>query len=641
MGDRKVSSCTIENINIYILFFYFNYLMMNIRFEILFSICIFVLFFLQTTNAYNIDWSGECKDIIAVGDATAGNYNLLLKVRDPSRPGLQTLCIVNKGYEYDYHSPSIFGKKIHFKVNQKFIGVVTKGDTPPNIVKPGMAFSDAGIAYGDADSPIGWIRLNKNAWDDFDWIRYACQTAEDEDEAISLLTEDVVKKMHAPRVAENLFIVGPKKAFLIEADAYHYRVKEIKDILVMSNYPKELWSNRPLRRVLISSSFDKNVEKQVHKGSIVRLGALLGIKILNVNKDSIVVKRFPLGKKVILNKGEEKTVDYFQVKLVDSNGKTARINVCYKYYAWEQKMMNYILSKYGSIDVRDMMNWSRLHSDDLNGLRGMCEGGYEASMVYRIPSENYDILSMGWFAPNQCSSIFVPVHICVNGIYEPYQSGEAARFSSELLKKYGHKTLTPVFENTENVFLNENNKIEKIVKNTITNKTELAEIFTISDTEMQKQAFITLSLWYDLAKNKNFYISSKIANIWEKNYYITLQNIKRVFNDLKNDLKEKILDLVLSIGKSREKLSSLIFGRNLSKYYKDAKTCFDNKNYEKGFENIETILNTWNQTTFNEIKAINAKNDKNIGYIIIFAFVSIGLLVLTLFTVIIKRKGVN
>ena len=47
----------------------------------------------------------SCKDIIACGDATAGDYNLLLKVRDPSRPGLQVLCIIPVGYEYTYRNP--------------------------------------------------------------------------------------------------------------------------------------------------------------------------------------------------------------------------------------------------------------------------------------------------------------------------------------------------------------------------------------------------------------------------------------------------------------------------------------------------------------------------------------------------------
>ena len=39
-----------------------------------------------------------CKDIIACGNSTAGDYNLLLKVRDPSRPGLQVLTIVPENY---------------------------------------------------------------------------------------------------------------------------------------------------------------------------------------------------------------------------------------------------------------------------------------------------------------------------------------------------------------------------------------------------------------------------------------------------------------------------------------------------------------------------------------------------------------
>ena len=71
----------------------------------------------------------------------------------------------------------------------------------------------------------------------------------------------------------------------------------------------------------------------------------------------------------------------------------------------------------------------------------MCEDAveYEAAMIFKIPEEHANLLSSGWFAANHaCSSIYVPVHICDNDFYDPYQTGEAAALSLELLHKYGH-----------------------------------------------------------------------------------------------------------------------------------------------------------------------------------------------------------
>ena len=81
------------------------------------------------------------KILLLCGDATEGDYNLLLKVRDPSRPGLQVLCIVPKDYEYTYRYPWT-GKPFDFTVSQKFIGVATKDDVIPNIIKAGMSFCE-------------------------------------------------------------------------------------------------------------------------------------------------------------------------------------------------------------------------------------------------------------------------------------------------------------------------------------------------------------------------------------------------------------------------------------------------------------------------------------------------------------------
>ncbi|MBN2599218.1 MAG: hypothetical protein JXA75_01655, partial [Candidatus Thermoplasmatota archaeon] len=125
----------------------------------------------------------SCKDIVIPFEATAGDYSLFLKVRDPSREGLQVLCRVPKGIQYTYHHPWT-GRPWEFTVTHTFLGVATKGDTLPNIVKAGMVLTDAGLAFGDADTLSHWINPTMNAWDDFDWIRYACQTADNEDEAI-------------------------------------------------------------------------------------------------------------------------------------------------------------------------------------------------------------------------------------------------------------------------------------------------------------------------------------------------------------------------------------------------------------------------------------------------------------------------
>ena len=198
-----------------------------------------------------------CKDIIACGNSTAGDYNLLLKVRDPSRPGLQVLTIVPENYEYDFYHPWT-GKNFVFRVENKYIGVASLNDVSPNIVKSGMVLTDKGLAYGDADSNSHWINPTRFAWDDFDWIRYSCEKADNIDEAVVLLTEDVVDKYHATGVSENLFVIGPDSGYIIEADAFRYDIKELtNDVGVMSNYPKELWRPQIQRTLPISKFYSR------------------------------------------------------------------------------------------------------------------------------------------------------------------------------------------------------------------------------------------------------------------------------------------------------------------------------------------------------------------------------------------------
>lgn len=481
-----------------------------------------------------------CKDIIACGDATNGDYNLLLKVRDPSRPGPQVICTVPKGYEYTYRHPWN-GNTLNFVNLHKYIAIATKNDTIPQIVKAGMTLTDAGLAFGDADTNSNWINPTKYAWDDFDWIRYACEKADNSDQAVDLLTLDVVDKLHATCVSENLFLVGPEKGYVIEADAYRYHITEIKDgVIAMSNYPKQLWPSQVLQKLPISPSFYTEKITYVGKGDFVSLNSIFMIHIKEIKNQSIVVghipwlkiMRFPNIKKindVEIELGTLETIGDFCVELLDLNGNNAKIRICNINKAWEDEIFKHINPRVGSITITDMIDWSRIHKGDLNGLRPMCQDSstYEAVTIFKIPSTYYNLLSMGWFSPNHaCTSIYVPFHICISDIYEPYESGEAAELSLELLNLYGHSTLTSYFEKTEEVFFGEMEKFENICINFLENKSKLSNFFTIIDAEMQKQAYLTEQLWLNISKITNKSSIESISNIfedlWEKNYSISL-----------------------------------------------------------------------------------------------------------------------
>jgi len=551
-----------------------------------------------------------CKDIVACGYATEGDYNLLLKVRDPSRLGLQVLCIVPEGYEYTYRYPWT-GKPLECKVTHKFIGVSSKGDTIPNIVKAGMSLSDAGLSYGDADTGSNWINPTRHAWDDFDWIRYACEKADNEDEAVDLLTKDAVKKMHVTGVSENLFVVGPNKGVVIEADAFRYKLKEIDDgVIVMSNYPKELWRTHLREKLPVARSFDTVVEKYVHNRESVRLKSLFGIRIVEIGNDFIFVKPVSLiqalktkslGVVTKINLGERETVGYYSVELKDIDGNKAKVRVANNYKAWEEKMLDYIQPQYGHITVKNMINWSRLHKEDLDGLRPMCQNvyEYEAVAIYKIPEQNYEIMSSGWFSPNHaCSSIYVPFHICNNDIYDPYETGEAAELCLNLLKEYGHGVLETSFTKVEEVFLNEINGAEQISIEQIENNLSISDFLTIIDTGMQKQAFLTEEIWMEANKVSNPYkkkiIIDTIATLWHTDYANSLDKMKNALLSLEeiyaiNIIKEKIVGIALDICKSRIDAAIAIGKKTQTaeEEYEEGSKLIKQGKYESGFDNIQ------------------------------------------------------
>jgi hypothetical protein len=530
---------------------------------LLINISIIVILFSNIFISFNVT---ACKDIIACGNSTESDYNLLLKVRDPSRPGLQVLCIVPEGYEYQYYHPWT-GDKMSFSTQHKYIGVATKGDTIPNIVKAGMSLSEAGLAYGDADTNSRWINPTRYAWDDFDWIRFACEKAKTEEEAVDLLTQKAVKEMHATGVSENLFIVGPNKGYVVEADAFRYDIKKIKNgIAVMSNYPKELWKTQRLNLFPISIRFDTVAEKNVRRFSSVRLGSIFGIRIMEIGSDFISVKPISLihakrtnnlGVMTKIKLDERRNVGYFSVELLDINSRVARVRVTNIYKAWEEEMLKHINSKIdGGLTLKDMIYFSRFESEDMNGLRPMCEESfiYEAVAIYKIPKDNYETLSSGWFSANHaCSSIYVPFHICNNDIYTPYKTGEAAQISLELYNVYNHELLSKNFNKVEDVFINEIDEIESISLGYISKNADVSNFLTTIDMSIQKQAYMIEEIWMDLSNNPNKEeIISILEKIWEGDFVETLDNMGEAieeFEELSNSgsTKQKLIEISFEI----------------------------------------------------------------------------------------------
>jgi hypothetical protein len=302
----------------------------------------------------------------------------------------------------------------------------------------------------------------------------------------------------------------------------------------MSNYAKNLWRTQLLRSLPIASSFDTEKERWVRRGTVVHLESLCGIKLLEITPSLITARVFPLfafknsdlDKEVTISVGERETVGPYSVKLLEINENAARISLSTAEYAWEQELRNKIQPIIGNITIQDMIRWSRLHASDLDGLRPMCEDRYtyEAAMVFKIPNEHANLLSSGWFVANHaCSSIYIPMHICDDDFYDPYETGDAATLSLALLQKYGHGNLTSLCQSVENVFLLENEINEALAHLMIHADLNITSFLSELDQGMQEQAFLTQQLWLS-APNISRGI---IENIWNENYTMTQKNIQR------------------------------------------------------------------------------------------------------------------
>jgi hypothetical protein len=580
-----------------------------------------------------------CKDIIACGNATEDDYNLLMKVRDPSRPGLQVLCIVPEEYEYNYFHPRN-GNLMSFSNNFKYIGVATIDDIIPNLVKPGMTLCKTGLCFGDADTNSMWINRGKFAWDDFDLIRYACEKAKNEKEAVYFLTKEIVDKFHATSVSENFFIVGPNTGYVVEADAYRYHVKEVKNgVVVMHNYPKELWRSQWKNLLPLSRYFDKINEKTVLRFGTIRLGSLYGIRVVDINNDSVSIKLIGpyyridsgnIGLKIEVKIGERKTIGRFSVELLGINNRKANIRIKNIFKAWEEEMLNYINQKYGHITVMDMMNWSRLHREDVNGLRGMCQeiNKYESVAIYSIPKEDYEIFGLGWFSPNHaCSSIYVPFHISNNKIFRPYENGEAAQICLDLMNLYPHKILSENFSKTENIFIEELHFNEKIAKIFLNSGNDIDEFLTIIDNEMQRQAYLTEQLWLIAAGINNEKLFFNLASLWESNYSETLENLDQAFFDLmeipkSEQIQKKFIEIALSICESRINSTECLIDdiEIVKNEMEEGRMQLKNGDFHSGFKNIQKSYSNCTLILEGKLPVISntGKNKSNHNSIFLF-----------------------
>lgn len=556
-----------------------------------------------------------CKDIIATGNATEGENNLLLKVRDPSRPGLQVLVQIPKGYEYTYHHPWT-GEPFQVRVNQSYIGVTSQNDIPPNIVKPGMVLTEAGLAYGDADSRSRWINPTKNAWDDFDWIRYSCEQASNEEEAVKFLTSRAVDELHATGVSENLCVIGPKKGYLIEADAFQYSIKEIiDDVDVISNYPRTLWNTQLLRSRFIASTYDAKKTDQITTGQTIHLNGIARIHVLEIKNDSILVKQIPFFTNIGYHDGkpsffmpaeeiklsEQRTVGDFYVSVQNISEDKVTIDLTTAVHAWEQDLMKRIMPQMGNITVSDMISWSRIQAEDVNDLRPMCEATYphEGVAIYQIPKQSYRLLSKGWFSPNHAvSSIYVPFHNSNTKIYTPYKSGDAARLSLSIYQNTTDQFL-PIIKSVEEVFLTENAFFDTWAYHTKIHNTLQSKVLTTVDTTMQEQAWLMTQFFFNilpLSEEEQTEIIKQAHLLWNTNYtfsFATMTSLLEGNNQLTNN---SYLELIQELIKSTctcyitatEQIS--ISTDDLHTWYDQGLNLFEEQHYAEAIALFQRII---------------------------------------------------
>jgi LPXTG-motif cell wall-anchored protein len=541
-----------------------------------------------------------CKDVIVTNDATAGDYALFMKVRDPSRPGPQVLFMVEPGYTYSYHHPWR-GFEIPYEIEHKLLGVATRGDTPPDIIKAGMLLSDAGIAYGDADSPTYWVNPTQRAWDDFDWLRYAAQTADTVDEAVDKLDEVVA--MHAPGIGENLFVADYNNAYVMEADALHSITWPVEDIATMSNYPKQSWPFRWLKRIFIASDFDRVFEGSVRRWQTARIGGLCGVRVTAISDDAVSCSPVPGREKVTIPEGEGRRVGPYYVFLDATADNTARIRMSYEYCEWERLVLSYLRQRYGAVSIADLITLSRWHTADLDGLRGFCEAEEKATMIFKLSQE--PDLCMGWFAPDQCVTPYVPVHICDTAIFSAYENGDSADRAAAVLAKYGHGTLN--VSAVESVFILENERVERLAVN---HSAQMSTLLTVIDTSMQEQAGLLQQMLLTVDPPD----APSLLAIWNNGYYLTLQNMCRAIDTFPESIRRILAATALSMGTARADIQDAVNGDDAQATVERAEKLFSAGRYR---ESVSVVADMFRETDESIFGVVHPDGDDDGAWLVL------------------------
>lgn len=263
------------------------------------------------------------------------------------------------------------------------------------------------------------------------------------------------------------------------------------------------------------------------------------------------------------------------------------LRVCYKYKVWEKEILDRLKERYGKIDVKDLMNLSRLHVDDIKGIRGMCERFNKATAICKIPYRHYEYLSCMWFAPDQCSSIYIPVHICCKEILDPYENGDAAKLARKILNLFGHGGFSSYASKVEDIFISEVEKAEKIARSLIEKGEDPSDFLTNIDLELQRQAYLTELFIVSLREKEKV-----IPIIWGKDYRSSISK----FLALSDDLDKKDLKLLGEIAKSiaRLRFEELKVTGNLSddrfEFFESEVKEMEEGNFKQGFSKIYAFL---------------------------------------------------
>lgn len=505
----------------------------------------------------------SCKDILVVGDATDGEANYLLKVRDPSRPGFQVLTMIPKNYSYSFYHPWT-GKLWPMSFSFDAIGVASENDTIPNIVKAGMMLTSAGIGFGDSDTNSGWVNPRPFGWDDFDWIRFAAQSAGSVESAALLLGDEAVGRLHAPSVSENLFVVGSDGGFVLEGDMFRYETKSIEDgFLLAHNYPKALWKTQWLRLRPIAKKWNVSLSATVEKNDRLSLGSLYGVRIVDVVESGVFIESVPrsymeawrIDGPIFVPVGEWGSLGMFALFCKSVEGSVAEVSLSTEPFAWEQKISGHLESWYGEIGLSELMWLTRLNQSSLLGLRGMCEPDYpyEASSIFAIPSRYPEVLSAGWFAPSHaCGSVFVPFHICNTEIVDEFESGYAARLAQNVSRKLGWSAVETISD-VEDSFIGSEQIACDIAEGMLDWGLSVDEFMTAVDCSLQREGLLVLELLWRYGEVED--ICEAISDIYSGNH---MSNKSPIFFTLPDENSSGAFSMVQQLINQRQVTSELL-----------------------------------------------------------------------------------